>query len=55
MEIFFLKSIEKGWQNEEVLTQEGYGTLNFVAGWQFKPRRTRFEASVFGVTLSARF
>lgn len=34
--------------NEEELTQSGYGTLNFVAGWQFKPRRARFEASVFG-------
>ncbi len=48
MEIFFLKSIEKGWQNEEELTQEGYGTLNFVAGWQFKPRRTRFVCGIKG-------
>lgn len=34
--------------NEEELTQDGYGTLNFVAGWQFKPGKARFEASVFG-------
>ncbi len=34
--------------NEEELTQDGYGLLNFVAGWQFKPRKTRFEASVYG-------
>lgn len=34
--------------NEEELTQEGYGTLNFVAGWQYKPRTVRFEASIFG-------
>lgn len=34
--------------NEEDLTQGGYGILNFVAGWQFKPGCARFEASVFG-------
>lgn len=34
--------------NEEELTQDGYGTLNFVAGWQYKPRKVRFEASIFG-------
>lgn len=34
--------------NEEELTQDGYGLLNFVAGWQFKPGKVRFEASIYG-------
>lgn len=38
--------------NEEELTQSGYGTLNFVAGWQFKPSKVRFEASLFGKTVT---
>lgn len=34
--------------NEPELSQDGYGIVNFVAGWQFKPSKVRFEASVYG-------